>query len=190
MKCSGELKNINLDYVSRKPQITLEVEADAKDLEKLSGRKLSVELKQYREHRSLDANAYYWSLCSQIAEVLNQSVNYTHNLLLRRYGQIETFDGKAVFVVIPDTDDASMKADEDETVHLKPTSEVKTGNDGRMYRTYMLLRGSHDYDSKEMSRLIEGAIKEAKQLDIDTITPDEERMMMEVYGKKHNAGSE
>ncbi len=191
MKCAGELKTINLDYVSRKPQATLELDADVADLAKLSGKKLTVELKQYRKHRSLDANAFYWSLCTQIAEALNQSVPFTHNFLLRRYGQIETFDGQSVFVVIPDTDESSAKADEDETVHLKPTSEVKAGNDGRMYRTYMLLRGSHDYDTKEMSRLIDGTISEAKALGIDTISDDEKRKMMEVYGKKeHHAGSD
>ncbi len=187
MKCTGELKTINLDYVTRKPQITLEVEANAEDLEKLGGGKLSVELKPYREHRSLEANSYFYVLCGKIAEVLNQSVNYVHNFLLREYGQIELCDGKAVYIVWPDTDEGSKSADEIETFHIKPTSEVRLGNDGIVYRTYMLLRGSHDYDTKEMSRLIDGAISEAKELGIDTITPDEKRKMMEIYGKKHSA---
>lgn len=189
MKCTGELKTINLDYVSRKPQITLEVEADAKDLEALSGAKLSIELKRYRKHRSLEANSYYWALCTQIAEAVGQSVPYTHNLLLRRYGQSMTIGEKVVLIPIPDTDEASAQVDEAEEYHLKPTSEVKQGNDGVMYRTYIMQKGSHEFDTKEMSRLIDGTISEAKELGIETITENEKLEMMEVYGKKHNAES-
>ena len=40
-----------------------------------------------------------------------------------------------------------------------------------------MMRGSHTYDTKEMSRLIDGAVFEAQALGIETLPPDElERM--------------
>jgi hypothetical protein len=39
------------------------------------------------------------------------------------------------------------------------------------------LRGSHTYDTKEMSRLIDGVVEAAKELGIETLTPEQlERM--------------
>ena len=67
----------------------------------------------------------YWSVLTSFAEALNISNARAHNLLLRRYGQLERYDDKPVYVVLPDTEDAETKADEAETYHLKPTSQVK-----------------------------------------------------------------
>ena len=56
---------------------------------------------------------------------------------------------------------------------MKPTSEVKVGSDGSPYRTYILMRGSHQYNSKEMSVLIDGLVSECKEHNIETLTPEE-----------------
>lgn len=141
--------------------------------------KVSIKVSKYREKRSLDANAYYWQLLTKLAAVLKISNSYAHNIMLRRYGVLEEIDGKPVFLVIPDTDEAEKKADETETYHIKPTSNVREGNDGQMYRTYMLLKGSHEYDTAEMSRLISGLVDECKQCGIETLTPAELARLME-----------
>jgi hypothetical protein len=92
--------------------------------------------------------------------------------MLRRYGTLEEFDGKPVLILIQDTDESCRKADESETYHIKPTSQVKEGKDGLTYRTYLLLKGSHQYNTAEMSSLIEGLIDECKQVGIPTATPN------------------
>lgn len=187
MICCGTLKNLSLDWITRKPEVTLQLDARAEDIEQFKDKPLSVELKQYRKKRSLDANAYYWKLITELSEKLGQSKDYTHNYMLRRYGQIEIVDGKAIYMVIPDTEEAQKKVDEAQTYHLKPTSQVKAGRGGLMYRTYMMLRGSSDYDTKEMSYLIDGLVSECKDVGIETLTPEELERMMQAYGKKHNA---
>lgn len=53
-----------------------------------------------------------------------------------------------------------------------------------MYRTYMMLRGSHEYDTREMSQLIDGLISECREVGIETLTPGELERMMAAYGKK------
>ena len=123
-----------------------------------------VEIKKHRKRRSLDQNAMYWSILGQIAKALNISSNRAHNIMLRRYGAVETIDGKTIKLVLPDTEEAAQRADEAESYHIKPTSQVKVGTDGNTYRTYILLRGSSTYDTAEMKRLIDGVMDEAKQM--------------------------
>ncbi len=147
-------------------------------------RKYAVEIKEHREKRSLDANAYYWVLLGKLHKALKISSSYCHNLMLRRYGTLERFDEKPVYLVVPDTDEAAAKADEADTYHIKPTSSVRTGKDGKSYRTYMLLRGSHDYNTEEMSALIDGIVEECKQVGIETLTPLELERMKEEWRRK------
>lgn len=139
------------------------------------------EIKKQKKKRSLDANGYYWKLVSEISEKLRVSKNEVHNILLRRYGQAEGIDGRLVTVYIPDTEKAEKQALMAEDYHIKPTSYVKAGTKGQTFRAYILLRGSRTYNSKEMSVLIEGAIQEAEQMGLQTLTPKE----LERYGQ-HN----
>lgn len=145
---------------------------------------LDVEVKKHRRKRSLDANSYYWLLTSRLAEAINVSKPYMHNYLLRRYGQIEMIGGQAIYIVIPDTEEAQKQVDEEDLYHLKPTSQVKEGRDGMMYRTYMMLKGSSAYDTREMSMLIDGLVGECKGAGIETLPSEELERMMREYGKK------
>ena len=128
-----------------------------------------VEIKRHRKRRSLDQNAMYWSILGQLAKALRISDSRAHNLMLRRYGAVETIDGKTVKLVLPDTEEAAQRADEAESYHIKPTSQVKVGMDGINYRTYLLLKGSHDMDTAEMKRLIDGVMDEAKQMGLELL---------------------
>lgn len=145
---------------------------------------LDVAIRKKRRKLSLDANAYYWKLASEAADILHVSKPYMHNQLLRRYGQIAIIDGQAVYAVLPDTDEAQKAVDEAQTYHLKPTSQVKEGKGGIMYRTYMMLKGSSEYDTKEMSYLIDGLVCECKEMGIETLPPQELERMMIAYGQK------
>ena len=88
-------------------------------------------------------------------------------------------------MTIPDTDEARHKVDNAMDYHLLPTSQVREGKDRVMYRTYKLLRGSHTYNTEEMSRLIDGMITMCKETgipDAEIATPDEKRLLKEKYG--------
>lgn len=141
------------------------------------GKTYTVEIKEYRRKRSLDANALYWSVLTQLAKVLDTSNAELHNILLRRYGQVEKYDDQLVYVVLPDTPDAAKKADCAETYHVKPTSQTRLGKDGKQYRTYILMRGSSTYDTAEMSRLIDGLLSECKDVGLDILTDREKELI-------------
>jgi hypothetical protein len=53
--------------------------------------------------------------------------------------------------------------------------------------TLGLMRGSHTFNTKEMSRLIDGTIEEAKELGIETATPEQIRRMMAAWDSNHDA---
>lgn len=44
---------------------------------------------------------------------------------------------------------------------------------GKLFNCYLVYKHSSDMDSKEMSRLIDGAIYEAKKLGLETDTPEQ-----------------
>lgn len=187
MECIGRLKGLGIDLMSRHQKLEIEVDSDIrKEYDKLKDKeKLRVRIVQYRKKRSLDANAYYWTLLTKFADVIGLSNPEAHNMMLRGYGQSEIFDGKAVYVTIPDTEEAEKKVNNATDYHLAPTSQVRLGNDGVMYRTYRLLRGSRTYDTKEMSRLIDGLItccKEAGIPETEIVTPNEKEILKERYG--------
>ena len=137
----------------------------------------TIEIKEFRRKRSLDQNALYWKCVGMIAEGLNASSSYIHNMLLRRYGQLETYgEGEPIYIFLPDTEAAQTQADEAESYHLKPTSHVKQGKD-KDYRGYMLLRGSSTYTVTEMRRLLDGAIDECKHMGIEVLSEYERELL-------------
>ena len=184
---TGKINSVAFS-VDGKPLVTFEIEEGQHAMKMANsfknGVRLAIKVNKHREKRSLDANAYYWTLLGRLAAALKMSNNYCHNFMLRRYGVFEEFDGKPVYIVIPDTEEAEKKAEESERYHIKPTSNVREGNDGKMYRTYILLKGSHAYDTAEMSRLISGIRDECQQCGIPYETPDEIAQLLSLTGGK------
>ena len=124
-------------------------------------------------------------LLSRLAEVAGISKPRAHNLMLRRYGQNLMIAGQMAYLVVPDTTEAEETALEVETFHIRPTSQVKQGKDGKAYRTYTVLAGSSTYDTKEMSELINGLVAECKEQGIETLPPEELARMMSEYEENH-----
>lgn len=187
MECIGRFKGLGIDLMSKHQKLEIEIDTDIREeYDKLKDKeKLRIRIVQYRKKRSLDANAYYWTLLTKFADVIGLGNPEAHNMMLRGYGQSEIFDGKAVYVTIPDTEESEKKVNNATDYHLAPTSQVRLGNDGVMYRTYRLLRGSRTYDTKEMSRLIDGLItccKEAEIPETEIASPNEKEILKERYG--------
>lgn len=181
MEHKAELLDISRDWKTGKTRLLFEVDGSPEEAEKYTGKKLRLKAVEWRDKRSLDANSYYWVLLSKLAGALKVSNSYMHNFMLRAYGQPDLYDDKKAYIVLPDTDETEKKSMESDTYHIKPTSEVKMGRDGKMYRTYYLLRGSSSYDTAEMSRLIDGLVDECKDAGIETLPPDELERMMRIY---------
>ena len=186
MESKGTLIDVSRDWKTGKMRLTFEFDSDVSAaIDKIKDKLLRITVKLWRDKRSLDANSYYWVLLSRLAEAVGISKPRAHNLMLRKYGQNLVIDSQIAFLVIPDTEEAEETALEAESFHIRPTSQVKQGKDGKMYRTYPVLAGSSTYDTKEMSELINGLVSECKEQGIETLTPDELARMMKDYEENH-----
>lgn len=138
-----------------------------------------IEIKKHSK-RSINANNYHWTLCEQMARALRTSRFEVHNQLMMDYG-IDWKDeqGKRTFVLMKD-DDAYLRM---QTTHYRPTDATENRK-GTIYRWFVLLKPSHLMDSKEMSALIDGTVSEAKELGIETRTPDEIARMKQLWDTK------
>lgn len=180
MKCTGRFRQIFMDYVSKKCLVTVEVYGDIRqEYENLKDKdKLMIDIRQYRQRRSIDANAYFHVLVGKIADVIGNSKPAVKNMLINKYGQYAIENGSLVNLIIREDIDVSGRED----IHLSPTSCVKILDDGKLYRVYRLMRGSHTYNTYEMSKLIDGTVSEAKELGIETMTPEQLSEMKQKWG--------
>ena len=128
---------------------------------------VDVDIKKWREKRSLSANAYFHVLCDKLRQVLKISAAACKNELITSYGQIEYVDGKPLtYGTLAGPEYVRELAE----VHLKL---FRADPDG--WHWYVVYRGSHTYDSKEMAQLIDGTIQEIQTVapEIEVMTPNE-----------------
>lgn len=146
----------------KRARVTLSLPHNALDgLYKLSDGEVAVEIKKYREKRSLDANAYAWLLIGKIAEAIRPplSKDEVYLEMLRHYGQ------SGVVSVREKAKDAFLRA-------YRYAEEIGEATlNGKKFAHIKFYIGSSNYDTKEMSLFIDGIVEEAKALGIDTDVP-------------------
>ena len=121
------------------------------------------ELREYHKRKTLSQNAYAWVLINEIANKINKSKEQVYLQMLKDYGQ---------------RTEILLKADVKVKTYFKyyeAINKIKK-NDIEIIE-YYLYKGSSQFDSKEMSIFIDGIVEEAKQLGIQTMTPNEIRKM-------------
>lgn len=167
MTFTGEF--MGLTHKMGKTVVTFTFDGDMEQLEEINEGKLTIEVSRERKKRSLDANAYFHVLVTKIAGAVGASLTSVKNRLIREYGQYEYIDGKIpTLLVKPEYLDDFLNS---ETIHLK--QEGMEGDRARL----AVMRGSHTYNTEEMSRLIDGTVAEAKDLGIETLPPAELRRL-------------
>ena len=122
------------------------------------------EIKEHRQKRSLDANAYLWVLISKIQQVLNVPKEMIYKDLIKDIGVYEVVPIKNVAV------DKFCEAWHKNGLGWI-TETTKSKLEG--YTNVLAYYGSSEYDTKEMSRLIDTTVEECRQLNIETKTDEE-----------------
>ena len=140
--------------------------------------KYSVEIKQYRKKRSLDANAYAWQLLGKLAAALStHDVIFTPEQVYREAIR----DVGDNYEVIPIRDDALEHWVQVWTGHgLGWVCEVIGPSKIKGYTNTRCFYGSSVYDTAQMSRLISIIVEECKAAGVETMTPEELEKLMEV----------
>lgn len=148
---------------SGKPLVTFEFNEKMSALQMIDAlqgaEKLSFKIDKFREKRSLNANNYAWKLLTEIGNETRQSKEDVYFLMLKRYGQSEMI---SVLAHIPINQ------------YVKYCEEAGESTlNGKLFKHYRVYKGSSEFDTKEMSIFLDGVVYEAKELGIQTETPNE-----------------
>lgn len=161
----GRLIDFSFGY-NRKQRITVELDGDFRNsFDALREVDVEVSIEKWRDKRSKDANSYMWVLLDKMADVLNATKEALYLNYIRKYGMFKDFtiteDEAKTFRVVWEAFGTGW-----------PTEQVDYAPDGEriVIRAYY---GSSRYDTKRMSRLIDAIVQDAKELGIDTDTPEE-----------------
>ena len=125
------------------------------------------EITKAKKKRSLNANAYAWKLITEIGDVVREDKEEVYKNMLRHYGQSS---------VISVRSDVPVSG-------FFPYYDVMGESvlNGKSFTHYKIYKGSSEYSTHEMSVLIDGIVNEAKQLDIETLTPFELSRLKEAW---------
>jgi hypothetical protein len=179
MKFSGKIVDVNLDYVTGTPKITLAINEkndllhaydELKDLDKLS-----IEIKPYRMRRSLDANAYCWVLLDKIAEKLSISKEEAYREAIRNIG------GNSEVICVQDGAVTKLRQSWERNGLGWQTEIFPSKIEG--CTNMILYYGSSVYDTQQMSRLLDNIIQDCKALGIQTETPAKIAEMKSLWGE-------
>lgn len=138
--------------------------------DELSGKEVSIEIRQAHKKRSLDANAYCWVLIDKIAEKtgLRKTDVYRH--------AIKEIGGVSTTVCVMDQAVDSLREGWAKNGVGWQTEVMKSKIPG--CTCVILYYGSSAYDSKQMAQLIDSLIQDAESLGIPTITDEQAERLL------------
>lgn len=180
------MRGIDLKAVFEKAKVIIDgedaylcVSIPYRDARKFVGemkpKKYSVEIKEFKGKRSLDANAYFWVLVDKLAEKLNLTKTEIYRSYIKEIGGVS------------------------ETVCVKNEAVEKLcegwHHNGIGWQTdtfpskisgctnVILYYGSSTYDTAQMRELTQMCVEDCKAQGIETMTPSELAMLNEEWGK-------
>ena len=139
----------------------------------LKADKLTIKVSKFRKRRSLEANAYLWTLCQALSERLNipKEDIYKHHIKEIGVCRVVEIDEKAVDTLMHSW-----------SLHgLGWISEKLDHSKHEGFALIALYYGSSTYNSKQMAHLIDNIVQDCKEQDIETLPPAELQSMKEAW---------
>lgn len=130
-----------------------------------------MEVKQHRERRSLDANAYAWVLIDKLAKATNTPKNAVYWTAIREIG------GNAETVCVKQ--EAADKLCAAWTKNGLGWLAEKLPSKLPGCINVVLYYGSSTFDTAQMARFIDGIIQDCKAVGVETLPPDKLEAMLE-----------
>lgn len=132
-----------------------------------------IEIKNKYKKRSLDANAYMWKLCDEIAKKVQTTRTDVYQLAVKEVGKFEylMLQDEAVdrFIDVWELKGTGWFAINHHKADVKGCSVIQA------------FYGSSAYDTAEMSRLVNYLVDEAKGLGIETAPEEEMKRLLELW---------
>ena len=170
---TGSISGVSFSYLNGKPQVTFDLNERKPALDMVDTLreydKLAIKIDRYKAKRSLNANNYAWKLITEIGNATRQSKEDVYFLMLKRYGQSEMI---------------SVVAHVPVRYYFKHYEEAGESTlKGKLFKHYRVYKGSSEFDTNEMTIFIDGIVSEAKELGIETMTPNELLKLKSLWGE-------
>jgi hypothetical protein len=166
---TGRIAGVSFSYMTGKPMVTLELNEKQSALDMVDAlsdaEKLSLKVDKYRKRRSLDANAYCWTLIGKIAEKTGESRRDVYRAAIKDVG------GNSDIVCAKNEAVDSLCSGWSKNGIGWQTDTFPSKIEG--CTNVILYYGSSTYDTAQMSRLIEIIVQECNQLGIETKSAEE-----------------
>lgn len=129
------------------------------------GKEYKLEIKEFKQKRSLNANSYAWTLIDKLAEKLRMPKTDIYKSYIKEIG------GNSDIVCCLDRAVSDLcQAWQGRGIGWLTETEPSKLEGCTNVRLYY---GSSVYDTAQMSRLIELIVADCKENDIETLTPEE-----------------
>lgn len=175
---TGKISGVSFDYISGKPMVTFELSERQTALDMVdelkSQDKLTLKISKFKQKRSLDANAYCWTLIGKIAEKTRVPKEEVYREAIRGIG------GNYDVVCIKEEAAESLRNAWERNGIGWQTEVMLSKLDG--CTNVLLYYGSSTYDTEQMSRLIENILQDCKALGIETRSQEEIDSLLKNWG--------
>ena len=149
-------------------------DAFMEQMEKLQRFNLVLKVGKFRDKRSLNANALLWKCCTSLADILHVSKDEIYLKALRDYGE------NIYIAAVPEAEEALRRS-------FREVIPLGIHNiNGNLMGNFRCVLGSSQYNTEQMSRLLDGVIEDCREM--GGFVPDEREIMtgLELW-KKENA---
>lgn len=165
----ARISNLDIDYNTGKGKITLLVDKQyLNNVEKLKDKELDVNIKEYKEDRSKQANAYMWTIIQEMADIMKTTKEELYQKYIKEKGlfRIIKLNNNAVSTMSKIWQDRGLGWFTDVINKDDENTEL------------ILYYGTSSYNTKQMSVFIDYIVQDAKELGIDTTTLEEQQRIM------------
>ena len=172
----GTIQSLITSFGLKKGLVTIEItgEENYNELLALKSQNKHVEIKEHKNHRSLDANAYLWVLLTKLQDKLSIPKEELYKNYIQKIGSSE---------ILPIKNEAVDKFREawqrNGLGWITETTKSKlTG-----FTNVIAYYGSSSYNTAEMSRLINEVVDDCKEQNIETKSDNEINNLLKQWGK-------
>lgn len=177
MQVTGFFNGITQDWETGKACVTFKINERFTQAmyEEIKDSKLSIEVEQYKEKRSLNANKMLWACLGDIATAMTPPADKwdVYLEMLKRYG-------KYTYICVKPNAVDSMKAQWRESEVI---GEMEIN--GQKAVQMLCYFGSSTMNTKEFSVLLDGVISEMKEMGLPTPPSQDMKRALEQWGKMH-----
>ena len=140
-------------------------------------RKYVAEIKAYRNKRSLEANAYCWTLINKLAEAMCRNPVEIYREHVKEVGKFSQY------LMSEEAYETFVTAWEQHHIG-RFSAALGSSREHEGFVWVAAFLGSSDFDTKEMSRLIDNIIQDCKAVGVEHLSPDKIEEMLAAWDNR------